>query len=121
MGKKNSDPTNKGKWKIIYEDILERYGGKMLFNCKVQSKDTSHIGRDNIFLNNVVKAWSKINYSNKNESVSKEIIWNNTNIKHQNKTIFFKEWYDRGIIYVEQLYDYRAKRFLQFTEVAEYI
>ena len=37
-------------------------------------------------------------------------------IKVGNKTLFNKTWHDRGIQFIEQLYDYRTREFYKFYE-----
>ena len=34
---------NKGEWKIFYNKILEKNGGKFLFECNIQEKDVKEI------------------------------------------------------------------------------
>ena len=41
----------------------------------------------------------------------KTIVWNNSHIKLNNKVVFYKHWVDRGIKYIEQLYDDRTNDF----------
>ena len=49
--------------------------------------------------------------------IGKEIIWNNSNITDQNKkTFFYHKWYDRGIKFIDHIYDYRIQRFYNFSE-----
>ena len=50
-------------------------------------------------------------------AVSKEIIWNNSEIKHENKILFYRDWYIKGIKQIEHKYDYRIKRFYPFKQV----
>ena len=60
---------------------------------------------------------AKINYKDVNpneENISKQILWNNSNIKQNEKIFFYKNWYSRGITSIEHVYDYRIKSFLSF-------
>ena len=45
--------------------------------------------------------------------------WNNSNIKVENKPLFNKTWYDRGIQLIEHLYDYRTHEFYTFTKFTD--
>ena len=38
-------------------------------------------------------------------SKSKCILWNNSLIRIGNKTIFLKEWYEKGVVYIHDLLD----------------
>ena len=51
--------------------------------------------------------------------VSKEIIWNNSEIKHDGKLIYYQHWCGRGIKYIEHLYDFRLERFYTFEQMKD--
>ncbi|KAH3838925.1 hypothetical protein DPMN_112342 [Dreissena polymorpha] len=42
---------------------------------------------------------------------------NNKDITSNNKTFFYKDWFERSIKYVDQLYDYRIKDFYSFDNI----
>ena len=70
------------------------------------------------FLTDIIEAWAKFNYKEFNvekESVSKQILWNNSYIKNKNEILFYKEWHDKGVTLIEHVYDYRIKTFLSFA------
>ncbi len=47
-------------------------------------------------------------------------MWHNTNIKNQsNHTLFYEDWYNKGIMYVRNIYDYRKKDFYNFNELTD--
>ena len=50
---------------------------------------------------------------------SNEIIWNNSNFFVGNSTIFYKTWLQLGIKYINDLYDYSAKKFHSFEKLKE--
>ncbi len=67
------------------------------------------------FLKEILIAWSKINYKNTNEKISHEILWHNSQLKDSsNKTFFYKDWYNKGIMYIHHMYDYRTKNVYSF-------
>ena len=49
-------------------------------------------------------------------NISQEIIWNNSTLKAEVKTFFYKSWYNRGIKLKEHIYDYRKKDFNNFRD-----
>ena len=51
------------------------------------------------------------------ENIKKEIIWNNTNIKNDNKTLLYKSWLDKGIKNIEHIFDSRLKIFFTFQHM----
>jgi len=55
-----------------------------------------------------------INKLENTDSGRKTIVWNNSHIKLNNKVFFYKHWFDRGIKYIEQLYDDRTNDVLHF-------
>ena len=69
------------------------------------------------FLNDVHVAWSYAIFKDEITNFGKEIIWNNTNIKSNTKPFMFYNWLERGITFIEHIYDYRNKRFYSFNEV----
>ena len=47
----------------------------------------------------------------------KTIVWNNSHITLNNKVVFYKHWLDRGIKYIEQLYDDRTNDVYTFDNL----
>ena len=71
------------------------------------------------FLLEIIEAWAKINYQSidlKNENISKQILWNNSDII--NNTFFYKDWTDKGIHFIEHVYDFRTKTFFIFWRIS---
>ena len=48
---------------------------------------------------------SKLLIDNKVKSVKNQIIWNNQNIAVDGKSIFFRNWFNKGIVYFSDLLD----------------
>ena len=69
---------------------------------------------ESVFLLDILKSWSCINYSNSVENIKKQIVWNNSHIKNDYTTIFHKSLYLKGIQYIDQLFDSRLKLFHTF-------
>ena len=55
-----------------------------------------------------------MNYSEHSENTKSEVLWNNTYIKNNNKTLYYKLWYEKGIKYMDQIFDSRHKLFFTF-------
>ena len=73
------------------------------------------------FLQEVLLSWVNVintDVSN-NEYVGKQIIWNNKNIQINKKSIIYKNWFNKGIKYIEHIYDFRKKEFYKFTKLSE--
>ena len=109
---------NDGTWKIFYNSIIEKYGGKLIFECNIKEKDIKELIPKKGFLQDILLSWSKIKSAElETENISKEIIWNNSFIKSNGKMFFDKTWFNRGIQYIEHIYDFRKKEFYNFNEL----
>ncbi|KAH3862705.1 hypothetical protein DPMN_025679 [Dreissena polymorpha] len=61
--------------------------------------------------------WSDVTHNLETKISSKTILWNNKDITSNNKTFFYKNWFERSIQYVDKLYDYRIKDFYSFDDI----
>ena len=110
------DDTNKGMWKYIYKNKLYKYGQKMFFESNITKYDILKLFPDKGFFQDILLAWQEIKGNNEKNNISQEIIWNNSNLKSNGNTFYNKKWVNRGISLIEQLYDFRNKRFFNFNE-----
>ena len=102
----------------VNNELLENFGGNLIFECNLHEKDVKEIIPKSGFLQDIVVAWCKINFKHSEiENISKEITWNNTFIKSNGKMFFEKSWFDRGIQLIEHIYDFRKKEFYNFNEL----
>ncbi|KAH3890365.1 hypothetical protein DPMN_014444 [Dreissena polymorpha] len=63
---------------------------------------------ENIFLSDVLSAWSDVTHNLETQT---------SNITSNNKTFFYKDWFERSIKYVDELYDFRIKDFYSFDDI----
>lgn len=112
-----------GYWKVFYENTLKTSGGTLIFECNPDSQDIIKLCKNQSFLKDILLSWfSVVNTSNLNESeVSKHIIWNNKDIKLLNNIIFWKRWHEKGINYIDQLFDFRTGLFYKFEDARQVI
>ena len=54
---------------------------------------------------------------NDNINISSEIIWNNTNLKISNQVYFFEKWFQNGIKYLNDIFDYQNQRFYHYIDL----
>ena len=113
--KRLSNVENKGKWKIIYETIIKKYGGNLIFESNLKEEDIKQIIPHNKFFQDVLIGWNNIKCK-QNNNLKENLIWNNSNIKIDGKTLFWKEWYEKGISYIEHLYDFRTQTFYKYSD-----
>ena len=113
-----TNDTNKGDWKFIYLRQLEKVGEQFVFKCNINEKDLKNASKiKSKFLSDILSSWSHINFIENIENVKTQILWNNSFIKNNNSTIFYKPWYDKGIIYIDQIFDSRHKLFFTFQHM----
>ena len=109
------DTKNNGLWKLFYLKKLEKFGGKIFFECNLKEKDIKQLFPKKSFFQDILLSWFELNDSNV-DNIGKQLIWNNSQIKVGNKTLFNRSWHNRGIQFVEQLYDYRTREFYKFSD-----
>ena len=81
-------------WNDIISEYLEPMGGlSFLLKCNY---DTKHLKWIPKFYQNLLKFILEIYYNQDREY----IIWNNKSILIDGKSIFWKNWYDKGVIYI---------------------
>jgi len=97
------------KWVQRFEAMHNKYGKQFIFKGNLNHKDTEHLDIKSRFLKDVLVAWSYVNFKDEITNFGKEIIWNNTNIKSNTKPIMFYNWLEKGIAFIEHIYDYRNK------------
>ena len=89
-------------WNAIPNDLFNKLGGIHFFlkcNFKI---DKIPIKLSN-FHKQALLSWGLI--YKRGFSPTSCYIWNNQHIQHRNKTIFYKSWFDQGILWVNQLID----------------
>ena len=103
-------------WKIIPEVPLENYGGlSFLTHCNYDINSLQF----NRFYREVLKHWQSTKQAfQKDTSPHNEIIWNNRNIKIDGKAPFYKNWFEKNIVRIEDLLDNDGK-FLSFKQFSE--
>lgn len=94
--------NSKGKiWNIIPEIIFDKLGGLEFFvRCNFDVNKISI--KLSSFHKQVFLLWILI-YKH-NFSPHKSVIWNNKYITFKNKSLFYRNWYNNGIILVRQLF-----------------
>ena len=117
--KKILDSCNNGVLKKIYLKKLEKYGSALFFECNFDEKDIRTCFKNNLFLRDILLAWRKLNKKDAILCFGQEIIWNNTHIRANGKTIMYKTWYDLGIKKIRDIYDYNEKVFCSFGKLRD--
>ena len=102
-------------WKIIPETALENYGGlSFLTHCNydINALQINYLPG---FYSEVLKHWQNTKQVfQKDTSPHNEIIWNNRNIKINGKAPFYKNWFKKNIVHIEDLHN--DGNFLSFDQ-----
>lgn len=91
---------NDGAWKSYLRVSLQRYGGLFLFYCNYDIKD-HHIPSS--FYSELLQWWSEFRDGHDTKKEWRHIVWNNKEIRINNKPIFYGTLFENGIIYVNDL------------------
>ncbi len=89
-------------WKYFCKSIFN-VDCNMIPHCTWSKRDIDKIS--NKFYKQVLHYWLEL-YDvkvNTAEDVYKQIIWNNSNIRIGNKTVFFKKWIDKGVLTISDV------------------
>ena len=115
------DNSNSGQWKLFYLSKINKFGGKLVFESNLDEHNAIKLFPNNRFLQDIIVSWVKINKENHhiNGCIGKQILWNNINIRIDNKTIMYKSWLEKGIQNIEHIFDYRKKDFYTFQEFSD--
>ena len=92
-------------WKTILNYAVRQFGGiDFLINCDYDVKSLN-LEQLPDFYRTALCYWQEFKYSSDSKEipVCDQIIWNNRNIRLDGKTIFINEWYNKGIIYIQDL------------------
>ena len=81
--------------------LLEDFGGVFLFSCNYDVKDCKIIST---FYRELLQWWAdlRITFLTK-PSISNNIIWNNKDIKIDNKTVYYSNYIKAGILLINHL------------------
>ena len=94
-------------WTVIPNEATLHLGGlTFLSTCNCNSKDLN-IKELPLFYERMLQYWFEFKnvQNNKMPCTKKTIIWNNQDIKIDNKMIFFRTWFDKGVYTLKDLLD----------------
>jgi hypothetical protein len=74
----------------FYKRKIKQYGNDFIFQCNLSKEDINNLYPHNSFMNDVLLSWFHIQYEhNKNKDNVKDIVWNNSSIKIDNKLVYW--------------------------------
>ena len=90
-----------------FEIELQPHGGSLLFECNLKEEDiNSSFNFSDVFLKEVLGIWCELDYQDVLTSSThfhSQILWNNSLIRIGKKPIFYKKWFQKGIVFVKDL------------------
>ena len=92
--------SNKGTWKTYLRYLLKDYGGFLLFSCNYNIKDLLITSQ---FYKELIQWWSEFRDMFAEEKDWRHIIWNNKEIRVNNKPVFYEKYATFGIHCVNDL------------------
>ena len=116
--KKYLDAENQGSWKSFFDLELRKYGGEVTFAGNLNKKDSCNIIKvSDPFIKEILEIWSEANFEqilmSDNHFLSSPL-WYNSLIRIENKPIFYKDWFIKGVKNVKHLMD-DSRNFLSLT------
>ena len=91
---------SRATWKRYFLHLLEHVGGIFFLSCNFDVKD---FNLPSPFYYELLQWWSEFRDTFAEEKHYKNIIWNNKEIKIDNKPVYFKNYREAGITYTQDL------------------
>ena len=103
------DDTFSSSWKQVFFKVNNKIG-KFVFKSNIKPSDVKQIELKNEFWIDVLKSWAEIHYEyDANIDFRSKhpqcFLWCNSDIKIQNRIIYYNVWYEKGIEYIKDLLD----------------
>ena len=91
--------------------------GPLIWQCNLHKSDIDYLMPRKSFWKDVLIAWCSINFKSpvNLDEIENTILWYNSDIRIQNKPIFYKKCYKNGITFVKDILN-ENKRFMSYTE-----
>ena len=124
---KKSLENPQSTWAIFASKILPMTVPE-IWEANIQTKDVERIyhnkcNEQKSVWYHIWKQWSRLNYvesCEQTEEILGQMIWLNSHIKKENKTTLLpNKLYNKGIIYIRDVYEIASKTFLNYTDVSE--
>ena len=110
------------RWKLFLEKDMERKGGILVFSGFLKKEDIVHLDFENPFYKEVLEARFELSHqaakTNEVIDTSSRQIWLNSEIRINQKTVFYSTWVDKGVNNIKHIMDENNKllSFQKFTE-----
>ena len=103
----------------LYENDLKIFGGNILLEGNFSEVDIAKHFNKKPFLRDILMSWSKLNFNSVIYKHYNEIFWNNSNIRIDEKTVFYKNWFQSGIKYIKDIFDHEQQAYYTFRKLQD--
>ena len=94
--------SNDGTWKRYLTWHLEPLGGLFLFYCNYDVRILPL--KTSLFYLELLQWWSEFRDSFSSEKDWQHILWNNKQILINNKTVYYKSYFEAGVVHISDLF-----------------
>jgi len=98
--KRIMDVECSGFWKLYLDYLFSKQGGLFIFQCNY---DVNQIDIPSTFYNELLSWWLDLRESADPERGYKFILWNNKDILIEDKTVFYRHYFNNGVIFTKDL------------------
>ena len=114
--KRISESENNITLNYIYSQKLKHVGGKLFFECNFSLDDVDSIVQKNTFKNENLTTWCKCNIKKSIMSYRNEIMWNNDDIKAEEKQFSTRIGINMELSSLETFIMIQANLFIHFHD-----
>lgn len=105
--------------KDIYDHELKPFGGCLLFESNFNENDIRKYFEAKPFLRDILLSWRKINTNPVISNYCNEILWNNSEVRIGENTVFFKNWFQSGVKHLKDIFDQDSNTFYSFRKLKD--
>ena len=120
--KKYLDNENHGKWKLLFDLELRKFGGEEIFRGNLSKEDLlKYIKISDTFTFEILQIWMDIKYEANISSIEQlkaHNLWQNSLIRVGNRPIYYRSWSSKGVTTVGHLMK-DENNFLSFSDFTD--
>jgi len=93
--------AEESNWTKLVDNTLKDVGGKLVFQCNLDGKETVLNNIKSVLWRKIVQIWCEMNYIEKEYISKNDIVWLNSRLS---TLLYNRECIDKGLLFVKQLY-----------------
>jgi len=90
----------------FFDSELQFFGGSAVFRGNLKQDDLPKYGLSYLFIMEILQIWSEVSFNPCVTSIDHYLsssLWHNSRIKIDNRPVFYKSWYAKGVEHVAHL------------------